>query len=69
MQCNMQKKYFIEANRGAETQAATVNATGCGFDSRSRKTITFSFLLLLLSSVTQHTILPESDVKWGTETS
>ena len=39
--------YSLEASRGSGIKHVTVNETGCGFDSLSRK---LNFILFLLSS-------------------
>ena len=60
----------FEASRGAGAQSVAVNATGCGFDSHSKKlniylNLYFRFFTLVsrqraaLSSGTQHAMPPE----------
>ena len=34
---NLHSQYIVEANSGAEEQNMIINATGCGFESYSRK--------------------------------
>ena len=66
-----------KASRGAAAQNVTVNAIGCGFDSRGNeifiKNYIFIFFALVstksaaLNYATQHAMPPEFSGKWGTE--
>ena len=69
---------MIEASRDAEVQSLTVNGSGCGFYSHSRRwsiylNLYFHFFALVsrwsaeLRSATQYAMPPKFGEKWGTE--